>query len=268
MRQIRSDGLNADLFFKADDAPRPALVLLGGSEGGKSWSRHTEAISRFIGLGYVVLSLAYFGAEGLPATLRAVPVEYIKQALDWLSHQKEVLPNGYVLMGASRGAELALLAGSLFTEIKAVAAIAPSCVVFPGPPLGLGDILGGQHSAWSLEGRETAFVPVPYTWTTLQGMVSGRRTRMFEEALLNRDAVSRAAIAVEKIKGPILIESFLRDQIWPSTSMSNQIIDRLKDKGFAYPFKHSAHDSTHSDWSFEPCWKDILEFLKEHSGTR
>jgi uncharacterized protein len=263
-KSIRIDGLNADLFHTISDKPQETLILLGGSEGGKSWSDHTAHIQQFIELGYAVLSLAYFGMDSLPAHLRSIPLEYFTSTFRWLASQKEVIPNKYTLIGVSRGAELALLLGSMFPEVKAVVAIAPSSVVFPGPPTGILDALRGQHSAWSLHGQEIAFVPIPYSWITLQGMITGKRTRMFAEALRNVHATETAAIPVEKTQGPILLESFTQDQIWPSTLMANQIVGRLKDNGFRYYSKHSAHNTTHSNWSFEPCWTNILAFLKEY----
>jgi uncharacterized protein len=263
-KSIRVDGLNADFFYGVSDRPQKTLILLGGSEGGKSWSNHTARIKQFIEQGYAVLSLAYFGVDGLPAHLRAIPLEYFTRAFLWLSSQKEVIPHQYMLLGVSRGAELALLIGSMVPEVKAVVAIAPSSVVFPGPPTGILDALLGQHSPWSLQGHEIAFVPLPYSWITLQGMITGKRTRMFEEALRNTDAMKAAAIPVEKTRGSILLESFTQDQIWPSTLMADQLVDRLNISGFRYTYKHNAYNTTHSNWSFEPCWANILAFLREY----
>jgi uncharacterized protein len=261
MRPIREAGLNADFFLGTSGKPQRALVLLGGSEGGKSWSAHTAHIRQLVDQGYCVLSLAYFGAEGLPSVQRAIPLEYFARALHWLSIQQEVLPNDYAVLGVSRGAELALLLGTRYPEIRTVVAIAPSSVVFPGPPTGVWDAVGGQHSAWSSGGQEVPFVPIPYTWTSLRGMITGKRTRMFEMALRNQHAVEAAGIPVERIQGPILLVSFTRDQVWPSTLMSNQLMQRLRDAGFRYRYEHASYETTHSNWSIEPCWTNILGFL-------
>jgi hypothetical protein len=262
MRLVRDDGLNADFYFKPSDKPQRALVMLGGSEGGKSWSAHPAHLQQLMDQGYCVLSLAYFAAEGLPDGLRAIPLEYFAKAFHWLSTQKEVRPGDYAVLGASRGAELALLLGSKYPDIKTVVAIAPSCVVFPGPPTGVWDTLRGQHSAWNFGGKELPFVPIPYSWTSLRGMVTGNRTRMFEDALLNTRAVQAAAIPVETTRGPILLVSFSRDQVWPSTRMSNQLMRRLDDARYPFPHEHRVFDTTHSNWSIEPCWSKILAFLK------
>jgi hypothetical protein len=148
-----------------------------------------------------------------------------------------------------------------------VVAIAPSSVVFPGSPKNILDALRGQHSAWSLRGHEIPYVPLPYSWTTLHGIITGRRTHMFEQALLNAAAVEAAEIPLEKIRGHVLLESFTQDQIWPSTLMAEQIVARLNASEFRFYFKHNAHNTTHSNWSFEPCWTNILAFLKEYQGV-
>src|SRR5512139_533140 len=96
---IRIDGLNADFFHGLSEGRQPALILLGGSEGGKSWSDHPAQIQQLVEQGYCVLSLAYFGDEGLPQHLRAIPLEYVRRAFRWLSSQEQVISKEYVLLG-------------------------------------------------------------------------------------------------------------------------------------------------------------------------
>ena len=265
VQSIANDGLDAEFFRRPSNKPQKAVILLGGSEGGKYWSRHETFIQELIDQGCCVLSLGYFGTGRLPGQLRSIPLEYFSKAFHWLSMRKEaVIPDDYALIGVSRGAELALLLGSRFREVKAVVAIAPSSVIFPGSPAGILDAIRGEHSAWSSGGRELAFVPVPYSWTTLKGMVTGKRTRMFENALAERLKHKDAAIPVEKVQGPILLISFTRDQIWPSTLMAGQIMQRLRDRGFQYQYKHSAYEAGHSEWQIPSCRKEILNYVREH----
>ena len=265
---VGDDGLDGDFFYGSSTKPQKALILLGGSEGGKGWSDETEFIQELVEHGFCVLSLGYFGTSRLPADLRGIPLEYFARAFHWLSTQKgRVVPNDYALIGVSRGAELALLLGSRYPEVTAVIAIAPSSVVFPGPPTGMLDALRGQHSPWSVDGKELSFVAMPYTWTTLRGMITGKRTRMFEKALQNSGRVKKATIPVEKIQGSILLVSFTRDQIWPSTLMSEQIVQRLRGSRFRFHYEHVAYNAGHSQWSVEPCRTKILSFLKERVLT-
>jgi pimeloyl-ACP methyl ester carboxylesterase len=264
LESVTINGLDADFFHGTSTKPQMALVLLGGSEGGRYWSYHPEFIQELIKHGFCVLSLPYFGTDNLPINLRSIPLEYFSKAFHWLSLQeKQVIPNDYGLVGVSRGAELALLLGSRYPEVKGIVAIDPSSVVFPGPPTGFLDALRGQHSASSENGKELSFVTVPFSWTTIRGMISGKRTSMFEKALKNTQRVKMSEIPVEKIQGPILLVSFTHDQVWPSTLMSEQIMNRLHENNFLFHYEHVAYDGGHSEWSVEPRRTKILTFLRE-----
>jgi len=261
---VNVDGLDADFFYNKSQSPQKAVILLGGSEGGRFWSYHPDFIQDLVHQGFCVLSLAYFGTNTLPTSLRAIPLEYFQRAFLWLSAQKNiVVPDNYSIIGVSRGAELALLLGSRCAQIKAVVAIDPSSVVFPGPPTSLLDAIGKQHSAWSEKGRELPFVRIPLSWTTIKGMASGKRTKMFENALKDTLGVKAAAIQAEKIQGPILLISFKHDQIWPSALMCEQIAIRLHDSGFICYYEHADYNGGHSDWSIPACHNKILAFLHE-----
>ena len=266
---VRTDGLEADFFTAPTGGARKAIVLLGGSEGGRSWSYRTDFIETLVHRGWCVLSVAYFGAARLPATLRAIPLEYFDKALGWLSSQPaRVIPGAYALVGVSRGAELALLLASRHADVAAVVAIAPRSVVFPGPPAGIIDTFRGQHSAWSERGRELPFVRILLSPTSLWGMISGRRTAMFESALQDEARVRAAAIPVETAEGPILLVSFTRDQVWPSRAMADQVAGRLRERRFRPHFEHAVYDGTHSEWTIESCRRKILAFLAERFPAR
>ena len=56
--------------------------------------------------------------------------------------------------------------------------------------------------------------------------------------LENTSAVEQATIPVERIKGPILLVSGEDDRIWPSTLMSEMVMDRLRQNGHPYHFEH------------------------------
>jgi dienelactone hydrolase len=96
--------------------------------------------------GYPTLDLAYFGAPDLPSRLERIPIEYFEKALRWLAARPEVDPQRVFVLGRSRGAELALLLGTMFPSlVYGVAAYSPSSVVNPAPD--------GTTAAWTYEGR-------------------------------------------------------------------------------------------------------------------
>jgi hypothetical protein len=79
-RTITENGLNADFFCKDSGSPQKAVIILGGSEGGKHWSVNTPYIQQLLDQSYCVMVLAYFRAPGLPDTLREIPLEYFEKA--------------------------------------------------------------------------------------------------------------------------------------------------------------------------------------------
>jgi len=263
-RTITENGLNADFFCASPERPHKVVIILGGSEGGKHWSTNTAYIQQLLDQDYCVMVLAYFHAVGIPEYLRDIPLEYFEKVFQWLAAQDQIVPDEYALIGHSRGGDLALLLASRYPQIKAVVALAPSSVLFPGSPQGFFDILAGQHSAWSYQGKPLPFVPWPISLKNAPSLVTFRQRHMFEQALCNDQAVRDATIPVENMRGPILCISATQDEIWPSTLMCDQIIHRLAQNRFPFYFEHVSHGYTHGWCGLEECWGKVVGFLGEY----
>ena len=80
-KEVTDNGLVADFFTAPSVKPSKAMIMLGGSEGGKSWSRIKRPIELLVQRGYSVLSLAYFKSEGLPSSLEEIPLEYFEKSI-------------------------------------------------------------------------------------------------------------------------------------------------------------------------------------------
>ncbi len=126
---VAGDGLAGRYWTgPARDRRAVAVLTVGGSEGGYGNPWQAALLASH---GYPVLQLAYFGARGLPRELRSIHLEYLGRALEWLHARPGV--THVVMVGASRGAELALLVGSTYPElVEGVAAYAPVESVVPG----------------------------------------------------------------------------------------------------------------------------------------
>ena len=74
---LAGDGLVGSYLAKPDRAPAPAVLQLGGSLGGHS----SLPAGLLASHGFPTLSLAYFGEDRLPSTLRDIPLEYFARAL-------------------------------------------------------------------------------------------------------------------------------------------------------------------------------------------
>src|SRR5580704_6452560 len=124
---LHEGALRGVLFLPPGKDRHPAVLVLGGSEGGMPTRRAAWLASH----GFAALALAYFRYDDLPKELAGIPLEYFGQALSWMTHRPEILGDRIGVMGVSRGAELALQLGSMYPRIKAVVAYVPANVRYP-----------------------------------------------------------------------------------------------------------------------------------------
>jgi len=220
--EINTNGFVADFYCDPDITNKFGILLLGGSEGGRPRTRGYLAEN-----GYPTLALAYFKEKGLPENLVSIPLEYFDTPIQWLQHNKNIPSTNIVVIGGSRGAELALVLASLKPAIKGVVATAPSSVVWAGLPK---DTSAGACPSWTLEGK-----PLPYMPIHTNDITSGIYN-YFVRSLARHADVERAVIHVENIRGPILLVSGQDDALWPSAEMGNAVCARLKDARFKYAY--------------------------------
>jgi uncharacterized protein len=219
---VTDRGLVADLYLPPHPAGRlPAIVLLGGSEGGLSAGAAHEA-QLIAEHGYAVLQVACFGAPGLPKLLGLIPLEYFKTAIDWLQAQPLVDPSRVGIVGTSIGAEAALIVAAHNPEIRVVVVGSPSSVVWPG----IDQSNPNPPSSWSL--GDQAVPDLPYGWT---GSFTSEFA-LYADGLKALDAHPDAVIPVERINGPILMVCGEADTLWPSCPMADLILARLTERHF------------------------------------
>jgi dienelactone hydrolase len=228
------------LFIPPSHGPHPAVIVLSGSGGGFDLDK-AALLSRH---GFATLALAYFGIAPLPTWLHRIPLEYFEAALTWLHAQPEIDAQHIGILGVSRGAELALLLGASYPQqIRAIVAYAPSSVAWAAS--GRDKATGELIPCWTWRGKPVPFAPLPlrgFMWRSAFPVVALKRPVMFRNlfraGLRNREAVERAAIPVENIRGPILLVSGGDDHLWPAAEMSEAIIARLKRNGSTHAAEH------------------------------
>jgi len=176
------------LYTPSAPGSHPALVVLHGSEGASAGFTAYSAI-RLASQGYAALAFGYFGEKGLAPTLARVDLGRAILAARWLRESASVRGRPLALVGASRGAEQALLIASILRDTSLVAAVAvhaaTSVVWGSWDPTKFATVMehGQTVAAWTHHGQ-----PLP-------------------------DAMP---IAIESYAGPVFMSHGTKDTVWPS----------------------------------------------------
>ncbi|MCX7746693.1 MAG: hypothetical protein N2645_07370 [Clostridia bacterium] len=265
-KEVNVNGIIADLYYNESARNQRVIMLLGGSFPGKSWSGDMDSKTRMdlLARGYALLSMAYFGMEGLPPTLQSIPLEYFEKSIDWVLKQPGIDRSGVAVMGGSKGGEAALLIASYFPrKVKAVVGLVPASNVFQG----LGP---GEKSSWSYKGKNLSFAPFIYNenykkaleiWETEH---KDMWVEVYRDALRDPEAERKSAIPIERAKCPVFLLSGKLDTSWPSFNMCESLIKRLKENHYKYSYQHVSYDHAGHYVAFEvpESWQKVLKFLE------
>ncbi len=219
--------------------PCPVVIVLSGTGGGFDLDK-AALLARH---GFATLALAYFGVPPLPTWLHRIPLDYFEAAFAWLAAQPEIDSQRIGVLAVSRGAELALLLGSMVPQVRAIVAYAPSSVVWAA---------GGRDKdtraivpSWTHRGEPLPFAPLPLRQFIFRSAIPVALLKrpvmfrdLFRSGLRNSKSIAAAAIPVERIGGPILLVSGGDDHLWPAAEMSEAILARLKRHHFPHRVEH------------------------------
>ena len=281
-------------FFASPEGagPHPAVILLGGSEGGDRSAR--DFAPRFLEEGYAVLGLpyyspAYFGQEqqlpGMERAFSSIPLDMLETARDWLRARADVRADAIGIYGVSKGAEFALAGASRIEGFAAVVAIVPSDVIWEGWGPGTKE---GEPSSFSWRGEALPFVPylgmqAEFAKYADPEAVVRLRTPHDAGRAANPDRVPAARIRVEEIDEPVLVAGGHEDNVWDSGAMTQNIAERRAEAGgletVALVYPEAAHalsgmgkQRTEGEFRYSEAdlaaqreiWPATLEFLAKH----
>ncbi len=235
VRDVREPGVVGLFARNSGAAGQPAIIVLGGSEGGLFTARSMVPI--LASHGYAVLGVGYFQGDepalsSLPVNLEHIPLEVLSRAREWLAKQPGVDTSRIAFVGVSKGAELALVGAVTFPWVTAVAAFAPTHVVWEGiPPPDQPERAAG--SSWTFQGR-----PLPFVRWSRAAEIRGDQIRAatgssrlaethWESLTEFASDVELAQIPIERSEAAVFVAAGLDDGMWPAAFSAEQLRRRL-----------------------------------------
>lgn len=199
------------------DEPRgTAALVLGGSSG-----RIDVARARLLAeQGVTAESVRWFGGPGQHDGPWEIPLETFLDRVAALGADHDRV----LVAGTSFGAEAALLTGAHAPDVAAVAAFAPSDVVWAGYTAD-----GRSTSHWTLAGEPLPHVPFDPDWAPdadppAYAELYARSRELFA------DRVAAASIPVERIPEVLLVAGG-DDRVWPAAAHAEAIRARRTTHG-------------------------------------
>jgi uncharacterized protein len=219
-------------LFLGETEKQPLIVAFGGGGGGNDWRRTylKEKRDSLNKMGYAVLAIGYFKSNGTPTKLDRISLDAIRDTILSIAQHPKIDKSQIILMGGSRGGELVLNLASKYDDFKGVIAMSASNVSFPAITW------SANTSSWTYKNQELPYVPAPLK--TIFPALKGDLYTAHKMMLENKEAVKKAEIEVENIKGAILLLSGKNDDQWPAPEMSDQIVNRLQHHNFKYYYSH------------------------------
>ncbi|MFC8194156.1 acyl-CoA thioester hydrolase/BAAT C-terminal domain-containing protein [Streptomyces sp. NPDC057298] len=215
------------------------VLVLAGSSGRVERDR-ARVLARH---GMTALSIRWFGGPGQPPGICEIPLETFTAAIDLLEASGA---RRIGIMGASKGAEAALLTAVHDPRVDVVIALSPTsrvwCNVGPGSD-------GKQHpyrSSWTWRGRPLPFVPLDDSWTPVaqgSGPVVIRGWYELSERSFAH-LLRPADIPVDKARADLLLVAGGDDAMWPSLRFAEQLAERRRSAG-ATVHLITRHDAGH-----------------------
>ncbi len=257
--RYKMDGFEA-VLYDAENGDDRLLIVIQGLKGLELPSKYAEM---FAGKGYSALAMSYYGSEGQPSTMRAIPLEQFRNACDTMKHYENGRFRRFGIYGNSKGAGMALLAASVVPDISLVIAASSFGHIMQGSG---GKNLSPCKAMVSLEGSDFPYVPNKGIFGSfLKRCLKEHNIRLlyfFDEWEKKGNADNE--IPVENISGDILFLTSTNDESVPARKDAEILISRLERFEFKHSYKHINFDNGSHNLGHFPINNNLLPQEKKH----
>lgn len=196
------------------------LVLAGSS--GRVERERARILARE---GLTAMSIRWFGGRGQAPGICEIPLETFVSAIDLL---ESTGVRRICLLGASKGAEAALLTAVRDPRVDGVVAMSPTSVVWGNVGPGSDGRQRPYRSSWTWKGEPLPFVPYDDDWVRpANGPVAIRGWYERSERTF-ADMLFAAGIPVEETEADVLLVAGGDDVMWPSLPFAERLVARRR----------------------------------------
>lgn len=226
---------------------RAVIVVMGGEQSLLPGIKFAE---RFADYGITGLAVSLFGADGLPDSPNAVPIDMFIPAVGYLRDQKRI---GQIsIYGQSMGSIFAVMAAQYIGGFENLIMVSPTHVPFEGTKKDKKTMTGRSIATWKGE-------DIPFVKADFSSVKAGRYYRVpgldrkvtgmwvaYQKAYEDEVRVKEAMLHPEESGARILMIAGDEDECWPAKYSVRTLQDNLSKAGYEKDVKvilypHGSH---------------------------
>ena len=226
---------------------RAVIIVMGGEQSLLPGIKFAE---RFADYGIIGLSVSLFGADGLPDSPNAVPIDMFVPAVQYLREEKHI--EHISIYGQSMGSIFAVMAAQYIGGFENLIIVSPTHVPFEGTRKDKKTMTGRSIATW--KGADIPFVTADFSaikagkYYKVSGL-SYKVTGMwiaYRKAYEDQKKNSLAMLHPEKSDARVLMMAGAEDECWPAEYSVKVLQENLEKIGYERDVKviiyaHGSH---------------------------
>ena len=244
---MKKDGFVGHMAEPDGGSDRAVIIIMGGEQSLLPGIKFAE---RFADYGITGLAVSLFGAEGLPDSPSAIPIDMFLPAAEYLREQKQICHVS--VYGQSMGSIFAVMVAQYIGGFENLIMVSPTHVPFEGTGKDKKTMSGRSVATWKGE-------DIPFVKADFSSVKAGKYYRLpeipyqvtgmwvaYDKAYKDEERAEKAMLHPEKSGARILLIAGDEDECWPAEKSVRLLQKNLENVGYekdvkAVIYPHGSH---------------------------
>lgn len=230
---MKKDGFVGHMAEPEEGSDRAVIIIMGGEQSLLPGIKFAE---RFADYGIAGLAVSLFGAEGLPDSPNAIPIDMFLPAVEYLRDRRQI--SHISVYGQSMGSIFAVMVAQYVGGFENLIMVSPTHVPFEGTGKDKKTMSGRSVATWKGE-------DIPFVKADFSAIKAGKYYRLpeisyqvtgmwiaYKKAYEDGERTKNAMLHPEKSGARILLIAGDEDECWPAEESVRLLRGNLESVGY------------------------------------